>query len=302
MKNSDVSILIRPGQRITAKRRGLAPLEMVLVLPILMMIMSMFIVFGYLASWKLRTENVSRDAIWRDRSDRFSNQRATLPEWPGTIHTESGPWVEEFQLEQVLNDPIIAGPLTGVNVDQNVLYFGRGVREGVARINREPPVFANLASIDFRVENPIIDDQFRYWQMGIGNLSRRIPRIYEIELDFIRSSVAMQNAVSQIDNAPFRSQLDALERDPEFIAWRGSAPDFHPRIRSFCSTEVDTVIATCVNPLLLRIERLPVRMANASIALYREQLRSQPPLPESVQAELRRKIAALEAWIDDLNR
>lgn len=288
-------------------RRGLAPFEMVLVLPLFMMIMSMIIVFGYLISWKLRTETVSRDAIWRERSDRFANRDARQIEWPelqfpeiASMGNHRGNNLEVLESQPEVNDPIIAGPIPNVTVRDHVLDFGRGVRVGVADLYRYPPIFSSLASLDFRVEHPILDNQFRYWQLGHGNYQRRIPVIYEIELDFIRDSAAMQNAVAAIDNAPFRSQLDALDRDQEFIDWRGFAPDFHPRVGRFCESNPQSVLANQVASVVRRISQLPRRMALASIRLYQEQLASQPDLPEPARQELQRKIDALRAWLSTI--
>jgi hypothetical protein len=276
---------------------------MVLVLPLLMMIMSMIIVFGYMISWKLRTETVSRDAIWRDRIDHFSNRDARQSEWPDPeiIAVDSAPNLEDFDADPVTTDPIIRGPIPAVNVNSDLLDFGRGVRIGIADIDRSPPIFATLASIDFRVEHSLLDNQFRYWQLGHGNFQRRIPHIYSTELDFIRDSASMQAAVAAIDNASFLDQLEALDRDQEFIDWYGSAPDFHPRVGSFCENDFDLVMEDQVVPLIRRIARLPITMARASIRLYEAQLRAQPPLSEAEQQELRRKIAALEAWLSTID-
>lgn len=280
---------------------------MVLVLPLLMMIMSMIIVFGYMISWKLRTETVARDAIWRDRSDRFANEFATPVEWPElltptdpSIWTTRGNNIVEFQAEPELDHPIIAGPIPNVTVREEVLEFGRGVRIGVADLDEEAPIFATLAPIRFRVDHPILDNQFRYWQLGHRNFQRRIPVIYEIELDFIRSSAAMQNAVAAIVNAPFQIQLAALDRDPEFIAWRGTAPDFHPRVGRFCETDRQIVLENQVASVIRRISQVPQRMARASIRLYQQQIDSQPDLPEAARQELQRRIDALEAWLDTI--
>ena len=63
------------------------------VLPFLMMLMSMIIVFGYAATWKLRTETVARDTVWRVRWHRFANGNARPGEWPvkiGYQHMQTG--------------------------------------------------------------------------------------------------------------------------------------------------------------------------------------------------------------------
>ncbi len=303
LRGFDVLIRTKPFpiSKHVQNRKGLAPLEMVLVLPMFMMIMSMIIVFGYMASWKLRTETVARDAIWRDRIDRFANREARQIEWPSpeTIATRPGQDIDAFDNEPEVNDPIIAGPIPNVNVKAELLDYRRGVREGLAEIDRAPPIFPTLASIDFQVTHPILDNQFRYWQLGHGNFQRRIPLIYEIELDFILNSAGMQNAVSEIDNAPFQTQLEALDSDQEFIDWQRFAPDFHPRIRSFCESDPESVLEIQVASVAQRIAALPRTMARASIRLYQQQLLSNN-LSDPARAELQRKIDALQNWLSTI--
>ena len=77
MKNFDDSILTdlvhvrfasQIGQgRNHRMRNGLAPVEMAIALPFLMLFMAAIIAFGYAASWKIRSEVVARDVGWRSR-------------------------------------------------------------------------------------------------------------------------------------------------------------------------------------------------------------------------------------------
>lgn len=299
LKNFDESTRTRPsGQRghsgRWARRHGLAPLEMVLVLPFLMMLMATIIVFGYAAMWKLRTETVAREVVWRQRWTRFSNFTARPPEWPepGTLSFGATNGIESYAGDDALEDPIIAGPLPAITVDDNVLDYTRGALEGVATIHREPPVFATLAAMDFDVDHPILDDRFQFHQMGIGNYSRRFPVIYDSGMDSIRESVAIQAAVDAIVNSSSWPRLEALDRDSEFIAVYGRAPDFYPRVWWFSSTDHQWVEDFRLTPLINRIRRLPVRMGFATIGLYRSQLEEFP--------ELQSTIDALRAWLNSL--
>ena len=49
--------------RFRAKRRGLAPLEFVLWLPILMMVAGLIVNVGTSQTWRIRGEIVARDAV-----------------------------------------------------------------------------------------------------------------------------------------------------------------------------------------------------------------------------------------------
>ena len=58
----------RTSCRTPIRRRGLAPLELVLCLPVLLMTMALMVSFGAAATWKVRALNGARQGIWRDRS------------------------------------------------------------------------------------------------------------------------------------------------------------------------------------------------------------------------------------------
>ena len=52
-----------PGKR--SGRRGLAPLELVLSLPVLLFVMGLMILIGWAATFKVRTQIHAREAAWR---------------------------------------------------------------------------------------------------------------------------------------------------------------------------------------------------------------------------------------------
>jgi len=286
-----------------ARRTGLAPVEMMLVLPLLMLMMATIIAFGYAASWKVRSEVVARDVAWRSRYPRSASNGARAREWPvpGTMGVGGGSPIASFDDDAILQAPIIRGPIPNVNVNSRVLNFSRSVDSGNASIVREPPILPRLGRINYRTRNNFLDDRFQCYTMGIGNNSRRIPVIYEIDLDFVRDSAAILNAIAAIERV--RPPLLALDEDQEFIDWyqhRCGARDFHPRIRRFESLDVDYVRQRYVQPLLGRIDNVPQTMARASISLYRQQLQAIPPPSQAVQNELQRKIDALEEYLDRL--
>lgn len=281
-------------------RAGLAPVEMALVLPLLMLMMSAIIAYGYAASWKVRSEVVARDVAWRSRYPRTAQFNARAPEWPqpGTMGVGNGNQIASFIDDDVLQAPIIRGSIPQVNVDTNLLDFSRSVDRGVASIVREPPVLPRAGRISYQTENEFLDDRFQCYTMGIGNNSRRIPIIYEIDLDFVLDSAAIQGAIAAIERV--RPPILALDEDQEFIDWYGhrcGARDFHPRVSWFESLDVDYVHRRHVEPLIDRIHGVPERMVRATISLYRQQLNSQPPLPQSVQDDLQRRIDALEQYL-----
>ena len=185
----------------TRMRNGLAPMEMVLVLPLLMILMATLMVFGYAAMWKLRTESASRDVAWTSRFEQFANRNARPVEWPeqAGMQINFGNELSAFSNFEVLRDPLIAGPLVNINVNQRVLEYTRGNLTGVAEIQKDPPVFAKLAQFDFQVDNALLDDRFQHPQMGIANTSRRVPMIYETGMEEIPNSPDVQAAVKRLE-------------------------------------------------------------------------------------------------------
>ena len=65
-------------------RRGLAPLEFVLSLPLLVMMMALMIDFGVAGAWKIRTQTNARYAGWRTLTSRTGEFNATPPYWPAS--------------------------------------------------------------------------------------------------------------------------------------------------------------------------------------------------------------------------
>lgn len=286
-----------------ARRAGLAPLELVMSLPILLMVMGLIVVFGAAASWKIRTEVVARDAVWRAR---WSRQGGALPrphDWPQSAGLAVRAGVPIGQLDDpALRLPVASGPLPGgVRVSGGLLSHLRGVRIGSAEITRRPPMLGKMGPYRLTVDGPLLDDRFQYGQMGYGsNRVRRMPRIYGMP-ESPGLSQAYAQAVVAIENAPFRGQLRPLDRDDEFLAYYGWAPDFHPRLSSFSSLDVMWVEQRRVRPLQERIKRLPRTMTQAFLGLYRSQLATDPPPPPHVQASLEAKIGALEQFLASLS-
>ena len=257
-------------------RSGLAPLEMTLVLPILMLFMAAIIAFGYASMWKVRSEVVARDVVWRTRFPRDAHDHVQVPEWPaeGSQRIASGDAIRSFNDSEVVQSPIIVGQIPEVTVS-DVLVFSRDVDVAETSISRRPPVLPRLGMINFDSFHEMLDSRFQVFEMGILNTMRRIPLIYQTDLDFILPSAEYQNALAKIDNPAHQRNLDPLERDPDFIRFTGSAPNCYPQIRSFTSTDVQWVYRNRIeDDLLGRIDRLPETIINKTIRLF-ERLGSQ---------------------------
>ncbi|MBI1900251.1 MAG: pilus assembly protein [Planctomycetia bacterium] len=244
---------VRPS---AARRRGLAPMELVLWLPILLMVMALMVVIGNGAVWKLRTAAVARDAVWSTRSGRNGDLLK-----PQNVPTDGVLWAGAHAPIAQLNDPridreVVRGPMfENFRVNRDLLDFSRGTRIGYFQMSHNYPMLGKLGRYNFEVFHPLLDDQFRYWEMQIPtNRYRRIPFIYELPKADPQYAQAFASAAQRLLSAPFRPQLRPLDRDEEIYAWYGYYVDFHPRMPSFCSLDYQSVHADELQDLIDHIE------------------------------------------------
>ncbi|MBN2473596.1 MAG: pilus assembly protein [Pirellulales bacterium] len=312
---------------------GLATLEMVLALPILLFVMALMVNFGTLTCWKVRALSVGRQAAWGTRWPRTGFNDPRPDYWPaGANATAVGAGnVPELDDPRV-NHPVARGPLPyGTTVRSELLDPTRGLRRGTAEITRRPAMLGKMGPYELRARTHILDDKWQYQRMGMSsNRQRRIPVIYVLEKAARSYVSAYKGTVSAILNASFRSDLAPLDRDEEFLyygqmfGWGNRAPDFHPALRGFsCSLDrssaqraVDRLIDHIEGEVIRgpdgrivrRIPSVAQRMAGAFAGLYNRvvqeyerQIQTVPPLPASEVAPLQTQIAELKARIETLN-
>jgi len=266
-------------------RAGLAPLELVISLPVLLGLMGLMINLGTVASWKVRSANIARESVWSTRWPRgaAASQRLNWPAFP-----TGG--VAQGQPLAVLDDPsvdlpVVRGPaLGGTQVNRNLLDPTRGMLQGTATFNRVFPLLPRmLGNFTFRLRHPLLDDGWQYPRMGMrSNWQRREPVIYNLAKADPALVQRFVGAVVAIYFAPFRPQLDVLDRDQEIFAWYGSYHDFHPRLSGFCSLDKKMVHDSLVLPLVDRIQSrrdprvpgVPENLARFFIGMYQSQINS----------------------------
>ena len=103
--NAAKSVPVSGGRSRGLARRGLAPLELVLSLPIMLLIMALMVNFGTLACWKVRGLSMARLAVWGSRWPRSGDSTPRPAYWPapGTVGT-AGP-VNVPQLDDAARGP-----------------------------------------------------------------------------------------------------------------------------------------------------------------------------------------------------
>lgn len=270
-------------------RRGLAPLELVLWLPLLMFVMALMVIIGNAVVWKVRTATVSRHALWRARPMRTADVDPPPATWPR--ERTSMAVIQDADLLPVAaaqpNDAVAHGPLGPFGV-RPILDIGQRKLAGDAELARIYPMLARMGEYRFDVEHPMLVGQLRYWEIPLPgreepvlrsyywelkyrrNTQRRILYIYELPKAPSGLSQAFSDAVRSVLNAPFRGDLDPLDRDPEVFAFYGDYIDFHPEIGRFSSLDEEEVYRDYVEPLIDRIEGLPAQMTQFFLNMYRQ--------------------------------
>ncbi len=279
---------------------------MVLALPILLFLMALYINYGVAASWKVRALSMARHAAFGARWPRTGSSDPDPAYWEGDIRTDR-------QAERIAklddpraNHPVMRGPLPdGNEVPVDLFDPAQELIEGQAATTQEFPLMGPLGPFTLGPSTFLIDNKWEYQRTRLsGNWLRRIPALYKL-VQAASLANAYVAACGAILDTPSRSALRPLDRDDEFLYWRQWAPDFHPRLKRFCTTDLE-VATEAVEDLIdrirghepppePRIKGLAERMAEAFIALY-----------ESVIRQLETQLAAqpdgmtgLQGQIDD---
>lgn len=249
------SAVIRPGIARavirTEPRGGLAPLEMVLSLPILLFVMGLMLLIGMAGGWKLRTQINSRQAAFRSlepRTGTASGLPQGLPQTTEMSYTDPNRQFlssDPFAEFTVIRGPVLTGAgNNGGNAGQpipvNTQLFDMtlGYRQGHTRIRRNFPILGQLPprQFDFTRETVVLDGtlwQYHTQQIS-SNTDRRIPYLYNFQLETMvpQLTSGFQSAAINILQNPRRTpDLTPLEgEDPELLVMvPESSPDFARR-------------------------------------------------------------------------
>lgn len=316
-------------------RRGLAPLELVIAVPLFLFIMALMINFATVSAWRVRGLAVARQTVWAQRHPRNA---ATVPRpdyWP----TPAGLGAGGVQDAPILDDPrvnlpVVRGPNLGTfRVNDQLLDPTRGFRQGTSDITRDFPMLASLGGYRLGSGTTILDNCWRYRQTGLpywwhDHWAHRLTALYQLPTAGGNYLTLYVQAALSILNMPQRSDLLILDRDPEFAAyaarfgWRGGgAPDFHPGLSRFCSLDLSLAQDRVENlidriggvapkqgpPPVAHVPSLAERMAGAYIGLYRRviqelqnQLNAVPPPSPAQIAAIQAEMADLQQKVDTL--
>ena len=177
--------LRRPSPRATRKatcapRFGLAPLEMILGLPIILLLFALMINASFTGMWKLRLLGASQEVAWRERGSRtmlpppdyrseFWRQPEELDETAASTHTAP---IEPLDIPaHESNADLSSAP--AVRVDSNALQVvtklldpTKSTFEGTAHLNRHFPLLQDgLPMLRNNPHHQLTRNSLPFWNM-----------------------------------------------------------------------------------------------------------------------------------------
>jgi hypothetical protein len=298
----------------------------VLWLPVLLFVMALMLNYGTMATWRVRSEIVSRHAAWRTRWPRTGANEAppTRLYWPGDAVMTTQPDAAPDLLDiPAIDDPVVRGPLPNGFVVRPVLDPTQGAYKGVSEVNRQYPLLPRIGSFESGdVLAPLMDGKWSSAAMGIPNLYRRTLVLYKLPRTDPSLPRAFSRSVHSVLSIPHYPALAVLDRDADIRKYTGRYVDFHPRVGRMCELDPRVVYDREVEPLvdirneegdirLGEISRLPRTMTNYFLGMYlaavqrmrdrieelEAELTGTPPPSSQRRAQIRAEIAALEAEI-----
>lgn len=303
------------------RRSGLAPLELVLALPLLLSVMALTVNFGHAATWKIRAATNSRLAMWRHRPMwNADGDPKPLNWWPqgATMGVAGGGRIS--QVDPVWNQAAIAqawikGPVFAVNSgylavrDKKFNEMSEGVSQGRAGVTQRYPFLPSMGSLNVNADHSLLDSAWQYHTMGYSNNDqRRADRWWQLEdsPDWAQERQAFQEADSLMVNNPTRELMRPLDRDEDLIR-RGYTFDFYARLGVTCENDPQVVRRNAivgVGGLLDQIKgrsqpNVPgvcKRMANGYLRMYQDEL----VIDEALMPPPAARIAQLKQWIQEL--
>lgn len=316
-------MITSPNVNSRPARRGLAMLEMVLALPILLMVMALIVNYGAVATWKIRGLVAARHVVWSSRAPRTPD--AFPPPFGSDgipqIQTGGPSYARRLDDLPALHQPAVRGPLPlGNRVNADLLNCNRGLQSGHATIDRRFPLLSSMGPYHLHARTEILSGGWQFGEMGLRhNRQRRVPVIYDLAKAPGSRYRAYVRAVDAILAPDLQQALRALDHDDEFIGygrrfagsalmpWGDTAPDFHPMLDSFCTWD-PRVVQYRVDSLVQDVAAVPKNLARGFTRLYERAIKelewritNDPSLPPGQSGRRTDEIVQLMDKIDVLD-
>jgi hypothetical protein len=287
-------MLRRPLASNLSSRPGLAPLELTLSLPILLVLMALMINFGVIGSWKVRTQGNAHYEAFRTLLVRTGDANPPADNWPNaaqssgsgySLPTVAQLWDSDINTARPranwARGPWLTAPNQAVPVQvKGRLEFDTGVHAGTAGMRRQVPLLRGAVTngeFGFKLTQEMLDNRWQFHTMGIGdNRSSRARAWWAIEhndlaaLDgqIATSKSRLDAAQQRLFSNPHPEFLYPLDQDIEFRIYTGNAPNFYPQLPGGCSLDVTDMQKNHVDPLVRNITNLPCSMSGSFLGLY----------------------------------
>ena len=178
-------------------RRGLAPLEMALGLPIILLLFALMINAGFTGIWKLRLLGASQEVAWRERDQRttmsppayhtrFWNQSEGVDgNFENPITTERN--VGDNRILESIEDnaesknaPYVRVGFKNLQVDQDLLDPKRGAHQITTSTEKDFPLLTEgLQAMKVKLGHILLSHSLPYWKTKLPrSLSRRSKVLY----------------------------------------------------------------------------------------------------------------------------
>lgn len=236
-------------QILKHNRRGLAMLELVLYLPIMLFVMALMVNFGNMAAWKVRSQQNTRYAAWRTLQDRTGQFDPNPPSWPqpATLGTSGGQamtnanavWNRHPLLTTpVTRGPVIVEPKRGLTIAVPGRFdMDATVHAGDSHIERKLPLLRKSlpdnGAYGYTQHQELLDGRWEFRHLSMprnpydrpgdpgdgGNRARRAKRWYRLDPPFFplqKELRQLAEADARLKANPSRADLDPLDRDAEF--------------------------------------------------------------------------------------
>lgn len=233
----------RSSTRRLPSRSGLAPLELVLALPLMLSVMALIVNFAHASIWKTRSATGARLAMWRDRPmwDAGRDPKPVNYARPDTllnVYSDArvaevdGYWNQPAITQLWIKGPIYTVPNGYLRVrDNRVNEMSEGVSKGQASVRTNYPFLPSTGKVDLRVTHALLDSAWQYHTMGYAyNDRRRAKGWWELDdsPDWAGLKQAFLDADSQMVNNSQRERLRPLDRDEDLYREQRFGYDFYP--------------------------------------------------------------------------
>lgn len=309
-------------ERGATRRSGLAPLELVLVLPLLLFVMALMVNLGTGGAWKLRTQSNARHTAWRALEHRSGANDPYPGNWPDDAALDissaqpSPVPFDPFIGQTVVRGPVLTDPVMGeyLPVRTGFLDFLPGLLKGTAEITRPYPLLRSLpGTLAFARDHAVFDGtRFQFPSMGLpSNTERRVLGLYPLLLelrapdevqDYLEAAMAVYFDPNEFALLPLTGGDPEVyeligQRSPDFQPHLLSATDWRmttiPQVRTlvpdYCERNPGTVRSEKVEPFKRAIRNVPHDISDYYIGVYEQviqQLEQIDPKPPAVQALL----------------